>query len=70
MNNPWREIGFIAKQRPKVNLKIVRAKKRLRKAMKKFKEHRKKLIELKLRNRVKKFVIDELERHLNHQLID
>ncbi|XP_020813136.1 uncharacterized protein LOC110187959 [Drosophila serrata] len=65
MNNPWREMGFIAKRRPKVHLKIVQIKKRLNKTTQKFKENREKLIELKLRNRIKKLVIEELENKVN-----
>ncbi|KAH8343822.1 hypothetical protein KR059_011113 [Drosophila kikkawai] len=67
MNNPWREMGFIAKRRPKVYLKIVRIKKRLKKATKKFKEDREKPIELKLRNRIKKLIIEELEYKLDQK---
>ncbi|KAH8291766.1 hypothetical protein KR054_000351 [Drosophila jambulina] len=64
MNNPWREMGFIAKRRPTVHLKIVRVKKRLGKAKKQFQEDRNKLIELKLRNHVKNLLVVELEKQL------
>ncbi|KAH8248176.1 hypothetical protein KR038_003987 [Drosophila bunnanda] len=66
MYNPWREMGFIAKRRPTVHLKIVRVKKRLKEATKKFKKNREKLIELQLRNRIKMLVIEELEKKVNH----
>ncbi|XP_017015217.2 uncharacterized protein [Drosophila takahashii] len=64
MNNPWREIGFISKQRSKKHLKIIRIKKRIAKSKKTFKLRQKDLIHLHLRNRIKYLIIEHLEYRL------
>ncbi|KMZ04318.1 uncharacterized protein LOC27208253 [Drosophila simulans] len=65
MNNPWREIGFISKDRPKKHVKIIRIKKRVAKSKKVFKRRQYELIQLHLRNRIKYLIIENLEKALS-----
>ncbi|KQS39281.1 uncharacterized protein LOC26526218 [Drosophila erecta] len=64
MNNPWREIGFVSKHRPKKHVKIIKIKKRIAKSKKVFKQRQIELIQLHLRNRIKHLIIEKLERRL------
>ncbi|XP_043655161.1 uncharacterized protein LOC122621382 [Drosophila teissieri] len=64
MNNPWREIGFVSRQRPKKHVKIVKIKKRIAKSKKVFKQRQNELIQLHLRNRIKLLIIETLEQRL------
>ncbi|XP_032579118.1 uncharacterized protein LOC116801775 [Drosophila sechellia] len=64
MNNPWREIGFISKHKPKKHVKIIRIKKRVAKWKKVFERRQYELIQLHLRNRIKYLIIENLEKAL------
>lgn len=64
MVNPWQEFGMHSNSKTRKHAKILLAKKRVARCRKKFMKNQEVLMELHLRNRIKKFIIENLERKL------
>ncbi|KPU80028.1 uncharacterized protein Dana_GF27629 [Drosophila ananassae] len=64
MTDPWQEFGMHSSSRTRKHAKILQAKKRVARCRKKFRKNQEILMELHLRNRIKKFIIEHLEHKL------